>query len=226
MCLLTRASSPNGPCTRWRRCRRPGMLSRAHSCRRRACKLGLGYPPGRGREGRAALSGVMPRRTPGIPGDLTGFPMTRSPQRLHRVCRAGKGTWWFSSDLAGRFDLRPPEGTCYFATDANGAIREASRLGPSLRRGFRRVKSASCPDPAAHDWPRRPGKPLRVSASRTNLRPSSPVLSRNAGRRHSGRQASTGYGMYCGTTRGRGPGVCRYLVPRPRPGEGMVPATR
>jgi hypothetical protein len=72
----------------------------------------------------------MPRRTLGIPGDLTGFPMTRSPQRLHRVCRAEKGTWWFSSDLAGRFDLRPHEGTCYFATDANGAIREASRLGP------------------------------------------------------------------------------------------------
>jgi len=73
---------------------------------------------------------MMPRRTLAVPGDLTGFPATRSPQRLHRVCRAEKGTWWFSSDMSGRFDLRPPEGTCYFATDDYGAIREASRLGP------------------------------------------------------------------------------------------------
>lgn len=73
---------------------------------------------------------MMPRRTLAAPGDLTGFPVTRSPRRLHRVCRAEKGTWWFSSDKSGRFDLRPPEGTCYFATDDHGAIREASRLGP------------------------------------------------------------------------------------------------
>lgn len=73
---------------------------------------------------------LMPRRTLAVPGDLTGFPVTRSPQRLHRVCRAETGTWWFSSDMSGRFDLQPPEGTCYFATDDYGAIREASRLGP------------------------------------------------------------------------------------------------
>jgi hypothetical protein len=73
---------------------------------------------------------MMPHRTLAVPGDLTGFPMTRSPKRLHRVCRAEKGTWWFSSEMSGRFDLRPPEGTCYFATDGYGAIREASRLGP------------------------------------------------------------------------------------------------
>lgn len=73
---------------------------------------------------------MTPRRTLAYPGDLAGFPMTRSPQRLHRVCRADRGTWWFSSDMSGRFDLRPPEGTCYFATDDHGAIREASRLGP------------------------------------------------------------------------------------------------
>jgi hypothetical protein len=70
------------------------------------------------------------RRTLADPGDLTGFPATRSPQRLHRVCRVEKGTWWFPSDMSGRFDLRPPEGTCYFASDDYGAIREASRLGP------------------------------------------------------------------------------------------------
>jgi hypothetical protein len=40
------------------------------------------------------------------------------------------GTWWFSSDGSGRFDLKAPDGTCYFATDAYAAIREASRLGP------------------------------------------------------------------------------------------------
>lgn len=73
---------------------------------------------------------MMPRRTLTAPGDLTGFPVTRSPQRLRRVCRSDKGTWWFSSDMSGRFDLRPPEGTCYFASDDYGAIREASRLGP------------------------------------------------------------------------------------------------
>jgi hypothetical protein len=39
-------------------------------------------------------------------------------------------TWWFSSDGSGRFDLKAPEGTCYFATDEYAAIREASRLGP------------------------------------------------------------------------------------------------
>ncbi len=40
------------------------------------------------------------------------------------------GTWWFSADGSGRFDLEPPEGTCYFATDLYAAIREATRLGP------------------------------------------------------------------------------------------------
>lgn len=66
----------------------------------------------------------------GDPGDLRGFPATSPPSRLARVCRAGSSTWWYSSDGSGRFDLRPPEGTCYLATDAYAAIREASRLGP------------------------------------------------------------------------------------------------
>lgn len=64
------------------------------------------------------------------PGDLTGFPATRPTARLVRVCFAANRTWWFSSDGTGRFDLSPPEGTCYFSTDAYAAIREASRLGP------------------------------------------------------------------------------------------------
>lgn len=40
------------------------------------------------------------------------------------------GTWYFSSDGGGRFDLAPPNGTCYLATDEYAAIREASRVGP------------------------------------------------------------------------------------------------
>ncbi|HEY0874249.1 MAG TPA: RES domain-containing protein [Vicinamibacterales bacterium] len=64
------------------------------------------------------------------PAALTGFPYSLPPRRLVRVCQRVNGTWWFSSDGSGRFDLKPPEGTCYFATDAFGAIREASRLGP------------------------------------------------------------------------------------------------
>lgn len=70
------------------------------------------------------------RRTLGEPGDLTGFPAVAPPRRLVRVCRSGRGTWWFSGDGSGRFDLDPPEGTCYLATDAFAAIREATRLGP------------------------------------------------------------------------------------------------
>jgi hypothetical protein len=68
--------------------------------------------------------------TLGLPGDLAGFPATRAPARIHRVCQAIHGTWWFCSDGSGRFDLAAPEGTCYFATDGWAAIREASRLGP------------------------------------------------------------------------------------------------
>lgn len=73
---------------------------------------------------------MTPQRTLGEPGDLTGFPAAAPPKRLMRVCRSGHGTWWFSSDGSGRFDLHPPEGTCYLATDAFAAIREATRLGP------------------------------------------------------------------------------------------------
>lgn len=64
------------------------------------------------------------------PNDLDGFPGSRVPADLLRVCRGGRATWWFSSDGSGRFDLVPPTGTCYLATDAYAAIREASRLGP------------------------------------------------------------------------------------------------
>jgi hypothetical protein len=73
---------------------------------------------------------VTARVTLAEPGDLSGFPVGRQPARLLRVCRSANGTWWYSSDGSGRFDLERPEGTCYFATDRYGAIREATRLGP------------------------------------------------------------------------------------------------
>lgn len=73
---------------------------------------------------------MTPARTLGEPGALTGFPTGAPPKQLLRVCRSGQGTWWFSSDGSGRFDLYPPDGTCYLATDAFAAIREATRLGP------------------------------------------------------------------------------------------------
>lgn len=87
----------------------------------------------------------------GEPPSLTGFPANRPPSGLVRVCRADRSTWWFSSDGSGRFDLRPPGGTCYLATDDYAAIREATRLGPvstswALARELRVVAP---PDPDA-----------------------------------------------------------------------------
>jgi len=89
--------------------------------------------------------------TLGEPGDLTGFPSVAPPKRLIRVCRVPQGTWWFSSDGSGRFDLRSPEGTCYLATDAYAAIREATRLGPvsTLWVGARDLREVSPPDGVA-----------------------------------------------------------------------------
>ncbi|MBI1845307.1 MAG: RES family NAD+ phosphorylase [Actinobacteria bacterium] len=73
---------------------------------------------------------MTPTVTLGEPGDLTGFPAVAPPKRMARVCQAAQDTWWFSADGSGRFDLTPPYGTCYLATDAYAAIREATRLGP------------------------------------------------------------------------------------------------
>lgn len=65
------------------------------------------------------------------PGDLDGFPRVNdghgSWYRAHRIDR---GPWWFSSDRQGRFDLDPPYGTCYLASDVGVAVRE--RLGDQL----------------------------------------------------------------------------------------------
>lgn len=62
---------------------------------------------------------------------LASFPAVtlRTNQRFYRCTRTTNGPWWFSSSGGGRFDLRPPRGTCYLATDAIAAVREA--LGPT-----------------------------------------------------------------------------------------------
>lgn len=92
---------------------------------------------------------MNPSVTLGEPGDLRGLPSTRPPSELVRVCRTTSGTWWFSSDGSGRFDLPAPEGTCYLATDAYAAIREATRLGPvsSDWVADRELRQTEPPDP-------------------------------------------------------------------------------
>lgn len=94
---------------------------------------------------------MTPARTLGEPGDLTGFPSVAPPKHLVRVCRAERATWWFSADGSGRFDLSPPEGTCYLATDAFAAIREATRLGPvsTAWAADRELRQVAPPDPNA-----------------------------------------------------------------------------
>lgn len=94
----------------------------------------------------------MTRLSLGVPPEsLAGFPWSRVPARLVRVCRQRKGTWWFSNDGTGRFDLEAPEGTCYLATDAYAALREASRGGPVSDTwvGERELREVEPPDPEA-----------------------------------------------------------------------------
>lgn len=66
------------------------------------------------------------------PKDIVRFPKWRL-RPTHDLLRAhgvGLSPWWFSSDLSGRFDLVPPNGTCYLATDLETALRE--RFGHAL----------------------------------------------------------------------------------------------
>jgi hypothetical protein len=71
-------------------------------------------------------------KTPGERSELEGFPRQtlRQGKILWRVTRAGRNPWWFSSELSGRFDLHPPHGTCYLATDEMTAMLES--VGPEL----------------------------------------------------------------------------------------------
>jgi len=54
--------------------------------------------------------------------------------RLHRIHRATRGPWYFSSDGAGRFDpiYARGRGTCYLAEHALGAWVEAFRTNMTL----------------------------------------------------------------------------------------------
>lgn len=79
--------------------------------------------------------GPVSRRGVGLrnpPADLDGFPafQLRKGRKLFRAHRAGRGPWWFASDDEGRFNLDPPMGTCYLATDGETALRE--RLGRDM----------------------------------------------------------------------------------------------
>lgn len=92
----------------------------------------------------------MSRPSLGLPPrSLAGFPSSLPPPSLVRVCRRTNRTWWFSSDGSGRFDLDPPEGTCYLATDAFAALREATRAGPVTPDwvGERSLRHVDPPDP-------------------------------------------------------------------------------
>jgi hypothetical protein len=85
------------------------------------------------------------------PRSLAGFPSSLVPRMLVRVCRRSNRTWWFSSDGSGRFDLEPPDGTCYLATDGFAALREATRAGP-VTPGWvadRELRHVGAPDPKA-----------------------------------------------------------------------------
>jgi len=98
------------------------------------------------------VSEVSLLEPPENPDDLYTFPVKCWDDRfsLWRVCRKANGTWWFSSDGSGRFDLTPPRsgGTCYFGTDATAAILEVFRKQPVCKadvdeRSLRRVRVAS-----------------------------------------------------------------------------------
>lgn len=66
------------------------------------------------------------------PASLAGFPtyLVDTETDLFRAHGVDLGPWWFGNDGGGRFDLRPPRGTCYVALDPLSALRE--RLGPVL----------------------------------------------------------------------------------------------
>lgn len=74
----------------------------------------------------------MPLGAPPSRATLRRLPSRRiAGATLHRVHRAGRPLWWFStvdpSDLAasGRFDLPAPNGACYLATTRSTAVLEA-----------------------------------------------------------------------------------------------------
>lgn len=65
------------------------------------------------------------------PPDLSDFPgiAIRGTKTLHRCHQTENGCWYFASAAAhgkgGRWDLPAPDGTCYAADTAEGALMEA-----------------------------------------------------------------------------------------------------
>jgi hypothetical protein len=62
--------------------------------------------------------------------DLSDFPTGPCTGTWFRAHLAGLGSSWYAHDGAGRFDLTPPNGTCYLGSHVEVAVRE--RLGETL----------------------------------------------------------------------------------------------
>lgn len=56
--------------------------------------------------------------------DLSSFPATHHAGALYRAHAHDRGVWYFSSNGGGRFDLRPPLGTCYLSESIAASVRE------------------------------------------------------------------------------------------------------
>jgi hypothetical protein len=136
---------------------------------------------------------MMPRAGPPAPGRLTRLPRRRlETLTLHRIYRRDRRTpWWFASlnperppMEQGRFDLPAPDGTCYLARAAVGAVLEVFQehdgLLPDveLRRRLRAEVRAHGSAPNAAD----------LSAGRREARGSRP----RCGSVATGRSASSG----------------------------------
>jgi hypothetical protein len=65
--------------------------------------------------------------------DLRRFPRRTLRAGTALVRAARQAPWWFCSDRRCRFDLAWPDGTCYLAHDAVGAVLEL--IGPELAGG-------------------------------------------------------------------------------------------
>lgn len=75
---------------------------------------------------------TMAQQPPDPDGDYRRFPARtiRAGSGWFRQHRRDLGPWWFSTSQQGRFDLPPPDGTCYLASSPQAATRE--RVGPDL----------------------------------------------------------------------------------------------
>ena len=64
------------------------------------------------------------QRPPAEGQDLSAFPAKNAGGTLWRAHAANLEPWFFASDEFGRFNLSPPNGSCYAATDPETAVRE------------------------------------------------------------------------------------------------------